>query len=45
MFFCELHNCEECEIDEEGFGSCGDYNADGSCLWCLQEEVLEVIHD
>jgi hypothetical protein len=31
-YICELHN-DECIIDEEGFGSCGDENIRRNCLW------------
>lgn len=43
-FYCELHSNEECIVDEEGYGSCGDWNKEGNCLWCLKDgDVLQVI--
>ena len=32
-YFCDIH-LEPCVLSDDGFGSCGDYNRYGACIWC-----------
>lgn len=38
-YICEATGkCHPCNVDEEGFGSCGDWNGDGECIWCREKK-------
>lgn len=40
IYICEAALPEKvCEIDKQGFGSCGNWNRDGRCLLCRIEPV------